>query len=114
MLELLTKDPSELSPSEYSRVRLLGMQFLVTTEWSFDEAIRSGDDLDEYAKRVGSVIYRDELHYGALIAWPVFRETGNPDYVRWFEEKVLESVGETAYGRSCLREAGAFRTSCKH
>jgi len=91
VLELLVKDADELTPSEYRRVRLLGIQFLNTTEWSFGEVVRAGDDLDAYAKRVRSVIDREDLHYGAEVAWPVFRETANPDYVRWFEESVLGS-----------------------
>jgi len=94
VIELLAKDTADFTPSEYRRVRVLGLQFLVSTEWSYSEAVRAGDDLDAYAKRVRSVVDREDLNYGALVAWPDFRETANPDYVRWFEESVLARTSE--------------------
>jgi len=94
VLDLLLKDPSDLNPSEYERVKLLGTQFFVTSEWNYIEAVRSGQDLAGVARRTRSVVDRDVLNYGARIAWPIHRETAEPEYVRWFEEEVLRDLVE--------------------
>ena len=93
-LALFLQDPSELSALEYEQVRLLGTQFLVTSEWNYFEGVRRGEDMDRIARRTRSVIDRDALNYGALIAWPSFRETAEPEFVRWFEERVLTDLSD--------------------
>jgi len=94
VLDLLLKEPSDLEPSERERIKLLGMQFFVTSEWNYFEAVRSGQDMEQVIRRTRSVVNRDTLNYGALIAWPTYRETAEPEFVRWFEEDVLEGAAQ--------------------
>ena len=94
VIDLLLKDPSDLSPTEYERVRLLGMQFLLTSEANYFEAVRSGVDMERVAQRTRSVVGRETLNYGAFIAWPVYKETAEPEFVRWFEGVISADASE--------------------
>jgi hypothetical protein len=94
VIELLLKDETNLTASERSRLRLLGMRTLVQTEWGYNEAIRGYQELDELTRRSREAFNRPQLNYGVPLAWDTYRPVASPRFVAWFEENVLNPAGQ--------------------
>ena len=89
VIEFLGKDRSSLSQVELDRIRLLGIRALVHSEWTYGEAIRGFQDLDQHASFMRTIYHRERLNYGLLVAWETFREVADPRFAAWFEENVV-------------------------
>ena len=89
-VELMAKDVGELTDVQRDQLTLLGVRLFLNMESLYDDLTRGVAD-EGYTNRVLREIYwRPRLNYGARIAWDTFKRRGDPAFVAWMEENVIE------------------------
>jgi hypothetical protein len=91
VISLLGKDQKLLSDVELDRLRLLGVRLFVAMEHNYGEAVLGLQDLQVLETRYQAIYHRERLNYGLPIAWQVYKNVAEPDFVAWFEKFVINS-----------------------
>lgn len=93
LVDLLSRDPSELDDAEAARLRLLGTRLLTVAEANWLDS-RAGLAEEERLTRIYRAIWRRPvMNYGAPFAWESFKTRADPGFIQWFEEDVIADLG---------------------
>jgi hypothetical protein len=89
ILELLRRDPGDLTPTEYDTLVLLGIRSLSNFESAYGDVRQGLVDEAEFVRRLKAIWNRPNLNYAMPLAWPTFRQRGSPEFVEWMERNVV-------------------------
>jgi hypothetical protein len=94
LIDLLGKKQESLTQPERDRLVLLGIRSLSTFQNAYEDTARGILEEGSVRRAVQSVWRRKRLNYGMPIAWETFKDRGDPAFVAWMEENVVDEKPE--------------------
>lgn len=88
LLDLMIKDPSDLSEREQIKLKLLGRRMIVTIRQMYlaKDEIRL---MEETISMCRAAYHRDKMNYGMPTVWPEYKQELPTEFVAWFEDRIV-------------------------
>ena len=91
IIELLGKNPESLTEAEHDRLQFSGLKIFLAFEYQYGEVVRGLTDEDALARAHRAIYFRPRMNYGAPLTWELFKKRTSPEFIRWFEENVIQA-----------------------